>query len=309
MTTGTEVTRVFRAMNTDISTVVCARVEDAAEAAAALESVESTFRCAEARLSRFQPDSELSALNRCGGRPFSASRELYDLVAVAVNFARRTGGRFDPAVLPGLVAAGYDRSFETLAPRRETAPLLVKRRTWREVRLDYDRRCITLPRHGSIDLGGIGKGWTADHAAATLGHFLGFIIDAGGDIVAGGTQASGEPWTIGIADPFDADRDLAVLSLTEGAVCTSSTRKRRWPCGNGEAHHIINPRTGHPARSGVAAATVLADDAATAEVLAKTAIILGEKSALEFIGGWPGAAVCLVLDDGEVRYTDGFTFA
>jgi thiamine biosynthesis lipoprotein len=309
MTTLTEVTRAFRAMNTDVNAAVCAPAADTARAAAALAAVETFFRGAEARLSRFLPDSELSALNRAGRRPFPASTELYDVVAAALDFAARTGGRFDPAILPGLVAAGYDRSFETLASRPAAPPAPARQATWREVKLDPRQRTITLPADGALDLGGIGKGWTADRAAAGLRRFTGFVIDAGGDIVADGVQAEGSPWTIGVADPFDGGRDLGVLALHGGAVCTSSTLKRSWQSGGGAAHHIIDPRTGRPAFSGVVAATVRADTAAAAEVLAKTAVIMGERDALSFINGWPGAAGLLVLENGAVRYTNGFRFA
>lgn len=301
----TEITREFRAMNTQVNAAVCAPPSDREQAAAALAGVESVFRDAEARFSRFLPESELSALNDNAGRPFGVSAELYDIVAAAVDYAGQTGGRFDPAVLPDLVAAGYDRSFETLSGTYRLA-MVLPHPGWQQIRLDPAARTVTLPEDGMLDLGGIGKGWTADRAAATLKMFPGFIIDAGGDIVTGGTGTDGNPWEIGIADPFDDTRDLAVISVTDGAVCTSSTRKRRWGAG---AHHIIDPRTGRPAHSGVAAATVRAKDAATAEVLAKAAVVAGPDEALALVSTRPATGVFLVLEDGTTRYSHGFAFA
>jgi thiamine biosynthesis lipoprotein len=308
MTGLIEISRTFRAMNTRVTAAVCVSRGHTAEAKAALEKVEATFRAAESRFSRFLPESELSTLNNAAGRPFRASRELFDLVAAALRYAGRTGGRFDLAILPDLVAAGYDRSFERLSnkPRPEAA---APRRVWSQIALDRANRTITLPEGGALDLGGIGKGWTDDRTAEVLRRFPGFIIDAGGDIVTGGTQADGSPWEIGIADPFDESRDLAALAVSGGAVCTSSTRKRRWESGSGTAHHIIDPATGQPAAAGVVSATVRAESAAEAEVLAKVAVIAGAEEAFSLIAKWPATGGFLVLEDGTTRYSDGFPFA
>jgi thiamine biosynthesis lipoprotein len=308
MTDLTEVTRSFAAMNTQVNAAVCTPPSGVAAAEAALDDIVALFRDAEDRFSRFRPESELSRLNRAAGAPFAASPELFDLVTAAVEFAERTGGWFDPTILPDLVAAGYDRSFETLSGGSPcTAP--APRPNWSAIRLDRAGRIITLPERAALDLGGIGKGWTADRAAALLQGFSGFIVDAGGDIVTHGAQSDGSPRPVGIADPFDDSRDLAVLAMTGGAVCTSSTRRRRWESDGRPSHHIIDPATRRPAASGVVAATVRADDAATAEVLAKVAVILGGRQALTMVSCWPGTAGFLVFEDGTTRYSDGFTFA
>lgn len=318
-----EISRSFRAMNTDVVAVVVA--DDHDEADAALHDVEHLFTMTEAVLSRFRPESELSRLNHSAGTPVRVSPLLYAAVEVALAAARATNGLFDPTVLGALEAAGYDRSFELIAQRaarpasgeaengqrdrsdaweRHETPGM--RPTWRDVRLDPRTRTISLPPDVGIDLGGIGKGWTVDRAADRLRRFRNFAIDAGGDIYASGVQADRSPWTIGVEDPRDARRDLLTLAIRDRAVATSTVARRRWHQDGRERHHLIDPRTGQPSQSAVLAATVVADSVARAETLTKAALLLGPGAGRRFLDAQPNAEGLLVLADGQIVQSDGF---
>lgn len=297
----TEICREFRAMNTDVIALVVAETSQSAVATAALARVEALFAKVEAALSRFRPTSELSTLNRSAGQRFAASPLLFEAVDRAVRAARETAGVFDPTVLGALVAAGYDRSFELLATSSAAAAPSPRPSagTWREIELDRRHQTIRLPAGCGIDLGGIGKGWTVDRATELLSGFAGFAIDAGGDIFAGGTQKDGSPWSVGVADPDHPERDLLSFVVRDAAVATSSTARRRWQQAGRPQHHLIDPRTGQPAQSGVVSATVLAESVARAEVLAKVALILGPEDGLELLNSQPGATGLLVLPGGK----------
>lgn len=302
-----EVSRSFRAMNTGVSGVVSVQQAHGCEATRALEGVECRFREAEAILSRFNPDSELSRLNAAAGHPFEASSILFEVVSAAVHAARVSHGIFDPTILDRLIAAGYDCSFEMLgfgSPSVENSPC--SPHDWRDISLDATASLICIPAGCSLDLGGIGKGWAVDRAAEDLRRFPGFALDAGGDIALQGSQADGSPWTVGISNPFAESENLMILGMTSGAVCTSSTLHRAWGPTEGKRHHIIDPRTGRPARSGVVAATVTAPSAAEAETVAKAAIILGEDAGIAFIKRQRGTEGLLVLEDGRLAASSGF---
>jgi thiamine biosynthesis lipoprotein len=301
-----EVTRQFRAMNTDVLAVVAVEAAEGAPAAAALEEVEGLFAGVEACASRFRPESELSRLNRSAGRQFAASPVLYALVEAALRGAAETEGAFDPTLLDALERAGYDRSFDQLpderpAPSEGDSPALpvAGAADWRMIRLDPEGRTITLPPGCRIDLGGIGKGWTVDEACARLrgGGFRDFALDAGGDLYAAGRQGDGEPWTVGVADPDRPEQDLAVLAVDGRAVATSTTARRRWRIEGEARHHLIDPRTRRPAASGIVSATVVAESVARAEVLAKAALILGPEEGRALLER-RGVAGLLVLDTG-----------
>ena len=119
-------------------------------------------------------------------------------------------------------------------------------------------RLILLPEGVGIDLGGIAKGWTIQQAAHRLGMWGPCLVDAGGDIACVGTPP-GEPWVVTVADPrrrTSADEDIAVLSLSNAAIATSSRVYRSWRHAGRPAHHLIDPRTGAPAATNILSVTV-----------------------------------------------------
>jgi thiamine biosynthesis lipoprotein len=159
---------------------------------------------------------------------------------------------------------------------------------------------ITLPAACGLDLGGIAKGWTVDRVSEGLKNTSGFAINAGGDIFAGGKRADGALWSVGIVDPLHPDLNLTVLELTDKAVCTSSTARRNWRRNGIYGHHLIDPRSGKPSVSTVISATIIAESAVTAEIIAKTALILGPVAGMEFIQNQSGIDGILVLNDGRL---------
>lgn len=301
-----EIEHAFRAMNTLVRLVVVTR-DGSYEAEATIQRVEALFVETERTLSRFRPESELSQLNQNAGRPFIASPLLFRVVRAALDVARSSGGIFDPTILNALRAAGYDRSFETLSDRaRPTGRTKRSGGTdWRHARLDPSTRTICLPEGVGLDLGGIGKGWAVDRAVEALGMFANFGVDAGGDLFCRGVQADGQPWTVGVEDPLQPEKDLLVLRVENRAVATSTTTRRRWIQDGRARHHLIDPRTGRPADSGVLAASVVAGNVVRAETLAKIALILGPRDGLDLIEEAPDAEGLLVLANGETRRTGG----
>jgi FAD:protein FMN transferase len=301
-----ETTRAFRAMSTDVEVAVVTDSGRRREAESALRDVERLFRSTEATLSRFRLDSELSALNAAVGEPFQASRLLFSAVSAAVEAARATNGLFDPTVLGMLIAAGYDRSFELLPEERGAEPAPPRPgAVWSDIRLIPATQTIVLPANCGLDLGGIGKGWTVDRAVESLAGFQNYAIDAGGDIALGGRQADGSLWSIGVEDPLGLDRDVLQLELSDCAIATSSVAHRRWRFGNRAQHHLIDPRTGRPARSGILAATVIAPSVARAETLAKAALLLGPTAGVHFLDSFSDVEGLAVLDGGYVQRTAG----
>ena len=135
-----------------------------------------------------------------------------------------------------------------------------------------------------LDLGGIAKGWAVDRAAEMLGAWGAAMVDAGGDIRVN-EAAGGEPWPIGIQHPFDPTRDLGVVALAGGAIVTSTVGRRQWRLDQQPMHHLIDPRTGRPSQSDLHTVTVLAPTAASAEVSAKVALILGSDRGRDHLMG------------------------
>jgi thiamine biosynthesis lipoprotein len=298
----------FRAMNTDVLVTIAAEFGREAEAAAAIQSVKTWFDRVEATLSRFKSESDLSQLNAAAGQPYTTGPMLREVLRLALSFAAETDGLFDPTVLPALIAAGYDRSFEQLPAARDDMPSAEPRHaSWQDVQIDDTAGTVCIPEGCAVDLGGIGKGWTVDQAAERLSAFTNFAVDAGGDMCVRGRQADGSPWTVGIQDPFTPERNLTVLNVRDAAVATSTIARRQWTRGGQMQHHIIDPRTGRPAALGVVAVTVLSRSAARSEVLSKTALVMGPDEGQALLQAQEGADGLMVLDDGRLlSSTDAF---
>lgn len=286
----------FHAMGTEVTVALPERRE--AEARALVEAIAATFRDNEERFSRFRRDSELSILNRSKG-PTTVSEQMFDALVEARRFHEHTSGLFDPAVGAALVRLGYDRSFAPgamdragVAPSRRTASLA-------DVVLEPETRTVFRPDHVQLDLGGIVKGRTVDEAAALLPGAG--AVDAGGDAVLRGCGDDARGWLVEVEDPAHPERTLLVLRLRDRAVATSAPNRRRWRVGGVEAHHLVDPRTGRSGESDLAQVTVVAPNARTADVLAKTGFLLGAAAARAWLAGLSDVAAILVGRDGGVQ--------
>jgi thiamine biosynthesis lipoprotein len=290
------VTAAFRAMTTDV--VVLAPGLDLAAEAMLARRVEAVFEASERVFSRFRADSELERLNRATG-PMRVSGRLFSVLLRARSHAERTGGVFDPGVGAAVVAAGYDRSFAPGALDRDIAPEAGPRASLLDVGLDPATRTVARPRGTRLDLGGIVKGWTVDRAAALLPEVG--AIDAGGDAALRGGGPEGDGWIVDVEDPSDASRVILSLRVRGRAVATSAANRRRWRVGASERHHLVDPRTGQPAATDLAQATVLAGTVELADVLAKSAFILGSREGARLLERFDGVGAVPVPRSGAPR--------
>lgn len=255
--------------------------------------------------SRFRDDSDLARVNGRAGSPVEASEVLIDAVEAALEMARLTDGLYDPTVGRALIAAGYDQSFDQLPTKRD-APAGRPRPAgrWREVAVDRAESTIRVPLGVSLDLGGSAKGWSVDVGLALCGLSLGsepvgVCISAGGDLgVTGPAPAGG--WPIRVAEMLDSQpsADDGWLRLDDGAVATSGALRRRWSMGDGDAHHIIDPRTGAPGSSCWRLVTVMAGSCLLADTAATAAWLL-DRDAPAWLKAH-GLQARLVHNDGSV---------
>jgi thiamine biosynthesis lipoprotein len=258
-------------MGTEVTLVAPAEA-DPAVLEMATARTQRRFAHEERRFSRFRADSELSRVNASAGEWTSVSAGFARLTRFALEAAWRTGGRFDPTVLPAMIAAGYDRDFdEVLAGARGALHPAQPCGRFTELELETDR--LRMPQGVALDFGGVAKGWTVDLAAeAALSAGLPWVIvNAGGDLrLDGDVPSTGVE--VGVEDPQDRATDLLRVSISEGALATSSTLVRSWGPG---LHHLIDPRTGAPVDGDVLQATVWAETCAEAEVRSKWALLEG----------------------------------
>lgn len=213
--------------------------------------------------SRFRSDSELAKVNAHPGQWVEVSWGFVAVLTAALDAARITGGLVDPTLGRAIKAAGYDRWAGQSTPTRAQS----HRGTWRAIgiRPGRARAQVRVHEDTELDLGSIGKAWLADRLASTVrraGHDV--CANMGGDI----RVIADTPWTVW-SESAVPGRSIAPVDLVDGALATSGIGKRAWKGG----HHIIDPRSGHPAQtpwrsvSAVAATAVHANAAATAGVI------------------------------------------
>ncbi len=274
----------------------------------ALEQTPAWFEEWEQALSRFRPDSELSVLNDSPGYPMPVGEALWDALQAARRAHRLSRGLVTPTVLTALESAGYDRSFELVVdgPSRAGSGSLPNAQSLDQVVFDPVKHTVLLPPGVRLDLGGIGKGWAAQQAMQRLSAFGPALVDAGGDLAISATLMDGQPWQVGVGNPFDPEQNLALLRLGRCGAATSGRDYHRWFQDGVWQHHIINPRTGRPAQTDVVSVTALAADALLSEMAAKTALILGSQEGLRWLEGQPEMEGLLVLESGETVETSGF---
>lgn len=232
----------------------------------------SVFRRVEDACSRFNPQSELSRLSLQVGIAVPVSDLLFEAIRFAWEIAEFTHGAFDPTIGGKMLQYGFNHDY--LSGYRSEPELPALPVTYRDIKFDPKRRLIKLEKKLVLDLGAIAKGLAIDLAARVLSPFQGFLIDAGGDIFAGGLNEHKEPWLVGIRHPMKKDGVITMLRLTNQALCTSGSYERRSPL-NPKAHHLIEPLSGIP-QSQVLSCTVLAPFAMMADAFATAAFILGQ---------------------------------
>lgn len=282
---------------------------DAPGAADYLDRVPLWFEEWEQCLSRFREDSELTRLNARPGEWVRVSETLWQVVRLAVGAAEQSSGLVTPTLLHALEAVGYDRTFEDrLANLERGQPTQVgsavscrdfnrPRPDWRAIRFDAKARAVFLPHGMRLDLGGVAKGWAADRVVERLSEYGPALMDAGGDLAANGRRRNGQGWCVGVANPAAPAESLALVMLGKTGVATSGRDYRRWQVNGVWQHHILDPRTDLPAQSDVLAATIVAPNAAEAEIAAKVVLILGSRVGIEWLEARPDFAGLLVVEN------------
>lgn len=260
-------------MKTDVLCEILCDKTDEALANVCLEQAFGMFRDFEARYSRFLRNNDLWRFNV--GETTVLSEELFDIVRLAKKYHEATRGIFDPSILSAMETEGYRGVY--------AEHVVEKAGDFSELVLNESARTVLKPKGLMIDLGGIGKGYVVDKVARFLGErFEHFLVDAGGDLFASGTNRKEgyDYWAIDVEDPTHSGKSVALLLLKDMAVATSGRNRRHWIKDGREKHHIVDPITQESASSDFLSVTVVAANTVEADVLAKTFFIAGKEKGI-----------------------------
>ncbi|MBQ4341494.1 MAG: FAD:protein FMN transferase [Clostridia bacterium] len=252
--------------------------------------------------------SEVYALDHGAGLPVPVSPETFDVIEGALGLSHRLGSAFELTVRPVLTAWGFTEGEHRIPSDAELAALIENVDDGR-VGLDAERNTVTLPEGMQIDLGAVAKGYAADEAARILreGGAKAALLDLGSStILAFGSKPDGTKWKIAVKDPENADGVAGIIETDGGAVSTSGGYERYFTGPDGQVYwHIIDPRTGRPAKTGILSVTVLTDDAMTGDALSTALFVMGPQAAEEYYRENGGFDFIMLMEDGSIVMTAG----
>lgn len=274
-----------------------------------IEDAFDTIARYENELVRYRPGSQTARINAAGGRgAVTVSENTLELIRTALRFARMSRGRFDPTVGALVDLWGIGGENPRVPAESEIMNALASV-GYEDAEVNTENRTVHLKRSGAVlDLGAVTKGWIADKVIADMAESgaLHILINLGGNVRVIGGKPGGQPYRIGLQDPFsDRGRYLGVFTLMEGSVISSGVYERFFESGGKRYHHILDTRTGRPVENGLAAVTVISDRAADGDALSTALFALGLDEGMEAAIAMEGVEAAFIADDGTVVLSPG----
>lgn len=293
----------FLAFNTVVTMSACGIAEDGARKA--FERARDECRRYERLLSRTLPHSDVARINDMAGSAVEIAADTYRVCECARHYCAESDGLFD--ITMGAVTRLWnfhegvvpnERDLEASLAHVDWRALTV----WRSVHENAQEHShfarLDAPAR-AIDLGGIAKGYITDQLA-NLFSKLGiptFMINLGGNLLVHGRKPDGKRWMVGIRDPHDSSQILGAVEVESASVVTSGIYERSFEKDGVRYHHILDPKTGYPAHTDVASATVIAEKSIDAEGYSTTLLMLGREAGTRFAAAHQSIAHAIFVDD------------
>lgn len=269
-----------------------------------LQRVLNIFHDVDLQMSEWKPDSPLSMVNLlAGNRPVKVPSDVFNAVKRSLEIAKLTSGCFDPTWAAFWELWDFSPSTKGIVPSKEQIESRLPLVNWEAVQMNDQGRTIFLPESGMmLGLGGIAKGVAVDQSATELKKrgIKNFMLVAGGQVFVSGTH-DGIPWKVGIRQPGGKpDALIATIHATDTCISTSGDYEKYFESDGLRYHHIIDPRTGFPAR-GIRSVTVITPDATLADALSTALFVLGADRALELVDDLPDVEAVIINSSGKIR--------
>ncbi len=301
------VARAWPVMGTMLT--VTAWGADTAVLLSGVHAARDSVRLIDSLMSTYRSTSDVSRVNaRAGGPPVHVSPHVIAVLQIARRDWRLSGGAFDPTVGPLVRAWGFHGTHGRIPSPRviDSLRALVD---FSRVEIDAAASTVRLPVAGmQLDLGGVAKGYALDLARSALddARVTGGMVDLGGNVLVFGHPPAGTRWRIGIrhprAGPHGMDRLLGVMAIDSGAVATSGDYEHAYVIDGVRYAHLIDPRSGRPAR-GVMAATIVAPRGSWSDGLSAALYLVGPVRAMALADSLGGIGAIVVTDCGDDRVT------
>lgn len=268
----------------------------------ALSEAEAEIRRIETLLDRGNENSDIYKINK--NKSTVISEETAEIIHTSLSISEKTDGAFDITIAPVMDLWGFYGS-KFRVPSHDELQTALSGVGYEKIQLDQNS--ISIPQNTCIDLGGIGKGYTSDRVASILKNngVTSAIISLGGNVHAIGKKNNGEDWVVGITDPHNKSQLMGKLQIRDSAVITSGGYQRYFEQDGTKYHHIIDPKTGKSADSGLASVTVTAASGTAADGLSTALFVMGIDKSLDFWKSNRNFDAIFVDNDGKIYITEG----
>jgi len=268
-------------------------------------SIDSLLVVFNQSLSTYIPDSELSKFNAGDTLDFNLPY-LFPILNASKEIFQKTSGAFDPTVGPLVNIWGFGPSGPELKDSVDIQNLL---KLVGFEKVDFDSKQVRKKVSGIyLDFSSIAKGYGVDVVAEFLSSkgINDFLVEIGGELVAGGVNESGELWKVGVNRPEESANasDLfSIIALQDKGMATSGNYRNFYVKDSVKISHTINPKTGYPIAQNLLSATVIAADCMTADAYATALMVMGTEQAIALDSALDEIQVFLIFSDenGEFK--------
>jgi len=293
-------------MGTSYTVKLVEKEFDGENLAALEKKIEAVLYDVSQQMSTYIPSSEISQFNNSKSiEPFEISADFAKVMLLSQKISRETQGAFDPTVSPLINAWGFGPGWkEDLIPSDNTIKDALNKIGYTKLTCTSTSIKKSTPELG-INLGAIAKGFGVDKIAETVRAFGydNYMVEIGGEVVTSGLNHKGVVWRIGVQKPvFGAEigaDNVMVVNLPSKAIATSGDYRNYFKSNGKTYSHVIDPRTGYPATTNVASASVVANSCILADALATALMVVGHEEGLALIEKYPDAEAFIAVRSGD----------
>jgi thiamine biosynthesis lipoprotein len=291
-----------------MGTVITQRIYSTEAKKAAYEASRELKRL-ESLMSFFIEGSDIAKVNSAAGIcDVQINPETLEVIQKSIMFSEISSGSFDVTVAPVVKCWGIMSSTQKV-PLKKEIEQLIKLVDFRCIKYDTGKRTVYLEKKGQMmELGGIAKGYAADKVIEIYrkNNICSAFVNLGGNVMVLGTKQDGSYWKIGIQNPRATLNDIiGYLLVKDKTVVTSGDYQRYFAVDGVRYHHIIDPKTGYPANSGVISVTIVTDCSINADALSTAVFILGIEKGVRMISRFENTNAVLITEDSTVYVTHG----
>ncbi|MEJ6952380.1 FAD:protein FMN transferase [Natronospora cellulosivora (SeqCode)] len=248
-------------------------------------------------------------INKNAGREaVKVDDETFMLIKRAIDYAKLSEGKFDPSIGPLVKLWGIGSANARIPSEIEIANAINKV-NYKWIELNEKENTVFLSREGmSIDLGGIAKGYAADIVKDIVEEHQidSAYIDIGGNIYVIGNRPDERPWNIGIQDPrHNRGNVMAGIELSNKTIVTSGNYERYFVEDDILYHHIFDPVTGYPARSGNISTSIISDNSMDADALSTIIFMSSPEESMELVESLEGTEAMIIREDLGIILSSG----